>query len=104
MTTERAAARVTRPDDAFEFGRNWQRYISTYLDEERLQIAAESLHGLVGDVDGKTFLDIGAGSGLFSLCAHEAGAARVVSIDEFHIPLNVVPGVTVKSIDPLAWP
>jgi 2-polyprenyl-3-methyl-5-hydroxy-6-metoxy-1,4-benzoquinol methylase len=81
VTTERTAARVTRPDDAFEFGRNWQRYIGTYLDEERLQIAAESLHGLVGDVDGKTFLDIGAGSGLFSLCAHEAGAARVVSID-----------------------
>jgi len=81
VTPERTDARVRRPDDAFEFGRNWQRYVSSYLDEERLQIAAESLHALVGDLDGKAFLDIGAGSGLFSMCAHEAGAGRVVSID-----------------------
>ncbi|MBI4618250.1 MAG: class I SAM-dependent methyltransferase [Planctomycetes bacterium] len=30
---------------------------------------------------GKTFLDIGCGSGLFSLAAHRLGAARVLSID-----------------------
>jgi 2-polyprenyl-3-methyl-5-hydroxy-6-metoxy-1,4-benzoquinol methylase len=89
VTTERTAARVTRPDDAFEFGRNWQRYIGTYLDEERLQIAAESLHGLVGDVDGKTFLDIGAGSGLFSLCAHEASILDPRTVGETE-PADVV--------------
>lgn len=72
---------MSRPDDAFEFGRNWQRYIGTYLDAERLGIAAASLHDLVGDLRDRTFLDIGAGSGLFSLCAYEAGARRVVSID-----------------------
>jgi SAM-dependent methyltransferase len=73
---------VTRPPDAFAFGRNWQRYVENYLDPERIAIAAKSLDDLVGaDLTGKVFLDIGAGSGLFSLCAQRAGAARVVSID-----------------------
>lgn len=69
------------PADAFRFGRNWQRYVGIYLDPERERIAAESLRDLVGDLRGKTFLDIGCGSGLFSLCAHRAGASQVVSID-----------------------
>lgn len=69
------------PPDAFRFGRNWQRYVGTYLDSDRERIAAESLRDLVGDLRGKTFLDIGCGSGLFSLCAHRAEARQVVSID-----------------------
>jgi 2-polyprenyl-6-hydroxyphenyl methylase/3-demethylubiquinone-9 3-methyltransferase len=79
-----------RPDPAFAFGRNWQRYIAKYLDPGRIEIAAQSLADLVGqDLAGKVFLDIGAGSGLFSLCASFAGdmyaalrnAARLVKPD-----------------------
>jgi 2-polyprenyl-3-methyl-5-hydroxy-6-metoxy-1,4-benzoquinol methylase len=69
------------PPDAFRFGRNWQRYVDTRLDDERKQIAAESLRELVGDLAGKRFLDIGCGSGLFSLCAERARAREVVSVD-----------------------
>jgi SAM-dependent methyltransferase len=69
------------PADAFRFGRNWQRYIADYLDPDRERIAAESLRELVGDLTGKTFLDIGCGSGLFSRCAYRAGAAHIVSLD-----------------------
>lgn len=73
--------RVAAPDDAFGFGRNWQEYLAEHLDPERERIAAESLSALVErDLDGKTFLDVGCGSGLFSLCAHRAGAA-VTSMD-----------------------
>ncbi|HVM18163.1 MAG TPA: class I SAM-dependent methyltransferase [Gaiellaceae bacterium] len=77
-----STSRFARPKDAFEFGRNWQRYLDRYLDSERKEIAAESLRALVGEpLEGKVFVDIGAGSGLFSLCAHDLGASRVVSID-----------------------
>lgn len=69
------------PPDAFRFGRNWQRYVSGYLDDDRERIALESLHQLVGDLRGKTFLDVGSGSGLFSLCAFRSGASQVVSVD-----------------------
>jgi 2-polyprenyl-6-hydroxyphenyl methylase/3-demethylubiquinone-9 3-methyltransferase len=67
--------------DAFRFGRNWQRYVNTHLDPDRERIAAESLDDLLGDVAGKSFIDIGCGSGLFSLCAHRAGARHVISVD-----------------------
>lgn len=69
------------PHQVFRFGRNWQRYVSTYLDADRERIAAESLRELVGDLHGKTFLDVGCGSGLFSLCAHRCGASKIVSFD-----------------------
>lgn len=73
---------VAAPEDAFAFGRNWQRYVAEYLDPERERIAAESLRDLLGvDLRGRDFLDIGAGSGLFSLCAQRMAARSVVSVD-----------------------
>ena len=63
------------PKEAFEFGRNWQRYLEKYLDSDRVAIATRSLHDRTGeDLTGKVFLDPGAGSGLFSLCADLTGA------------------------------
>ena len=62
------AVTPVRPAGAFEFGRNWQRYIEGYLDPERERIATESLEDLLGHgtIAGRTFLDIGAGRGLLS--------------------------------------
>jgi 2-polyprenyl-6-hydroxyphenyl methylase/3-demethylubiquinone-9 3-methyltransferase len=69
------------PADAFAFGKNWQRYVDRYLDQDRVESAAGSMRDLVAeDLAGRTFVDVGAGSGLFSLCAHRAGA-DVISFD-----------------------
>src|SRR3954468_13973948 len=81
MTTDTQHT-VEAPPDAFGFGRNWQRYVAEYLSPERERIAADSLRELLDvDLAGRSFLDIGCGSGLFSLCAHKAGAREVVSLD-----------------------
>lgn len=68
-------------DLRFEFGKNWQSFLKL-VDEERIQVAAESLRKLlnVENLQGKTFLDIGCGSGLFSLAATRLGA-KVHSFD-----------------------
>jgi 2-polyprenyl-6-hydroxyphenyl methylase/3-demethylubiquinone-9 3-methyltransferase len=72
---------MSAPAGAFPFGRNWQRYVDRYLDPERIAIAEQSLRDVIGeDLAGKTFVDVGCGSGLFSLGAHRAGAI-VVSFD-----------------------
>lgn len=67
---------------SFSFGRNWQKYLRR-LDEARLAQARESLiESLDGEhLGGKTFIDAGCGSGIFSLSALQLGAVHVTSID-----------------------
>src|SRR5260370_31003555 len=64
----------------FQFGENWKQFLSC-VDEPRTARAQESLHALLGDIRGKTFLDIGCGSGIQSLAALRLGAASVHSFD-----------------------
>src|SRR2546421_396974 len=66
----------------FTFGDNWLRFSDT-LNEARLEEAQASLHRLAGpdQLLGRSFVDIGAGSGLFAIAAVRSGATRVVALD-----------------------
>jgi 2-polyprenyl-3-methyl-5-hydroxy-6-metoxy-1,4-benzoquinol methylase len=65
----------------FEFGKNWAWFLET-LNEDKIADAVASLRDMLGtnSLANKTFLDIGSGSGLFSLAARKLGA-RVHSFD-----------------------
>ncbi len=65
----------------FEFGENWKAY-SRKIDQGRIDFAIEGMTKLFPEgLAGKTFLDIGCGSGLHSLAALMLGAASVTAID-----------------------
>ena len=54
---------LTERGTPFEFGQNWKAY-ATKIDQKRIDVAVEGVRKLLGELTGKTFLDVGFGSGL----------------------------------------
>ena len=80
----------------FAFGKNWLRFLDV-LDETRIDAAVASVRKLTGldTLAGKRLLDIGSGSGLFSLAAMRLGADAVLSFD--YDPESVRCGLELKA-------
>ncbi len=89
--------------ERFEFGRNWSLFLKT-LNEERISRAEQSLKEMLGtdSLQGKTFLDAGSGSGLFSLAARRLGA-RVHSLDYDPFSVSSTAELRRRYSDPTLW-
>ncbi len=69
-------------DTHFGFGENWADYAKN-IDESKIVMAEEGMWKLLPSnaLDGKTFLDIGCGSGLHTLSALRSGIKGAACID-----------------------
>ena len=77
----------------FDFGRNWQDFSAAKLNTQRVSDAERSLETLLGDkIRGHTFLDVGCGSGLFSIAAARCGATRIAAFDFNATAIDVAEG------------
>lgn len=89
----------------FSFGKNWQKFLVN-LNEERIEEAKKSLVDFLGGeekIKGKTFMDIGCGSGLFSLAAYKLGASSVVSVDVDDFSVSCANYLNEKEGKPSNW-
>lgn len=89
---------------SFSFGNNWRRFLDT-LNEDRIEEAEQSLTDFLGreSLTGMSFVDVGCGSGLFSLAAHRLGAARIVSFDIDPMSVECCRELHAKAGNPKSW-
>jgi SAM-dependent methyltransferase len=85
--TAQSGADISSDDRRFGFGENWAAFLPS-IDSKRLDAAVESLRSMLGvtSLTGLRLVDVGSGSGLFSLAARKLGAS-VTSFD--YDPLSV---------------
>ena len=68
---------------SFDFGLNWKSFSEDKLDAIRIDRAIQSLKNLLGceTLQDRNFMDVGCGSGVFSIAASNLGAAFVIGVD-----------------------
>jgi 2-polyprenyl-3-methyl-5-hydroxy-6-metoxy-1,4-benzoquinol methylase len=89
----------------FGFGKNWQRFIKKHFSDERVELSKQHLLDFLkmSDLEGKCFLDVGCGSGLHSLAAVRAGAAKVMSFDFDQDAVNTASKLKQYAGNPAHW-
>lgn len=89
----------------FEFGKNWRNFLDFHFDEESLREATDSLKTLLllDNLNNKIFLDMGCGSGIFSLAAFRLGAEKIISVDRDEEAVKCCQSLREQSGNPANW-
>ena len=94
---------LTERETHFAFGENWKDYSKT-IDRNRIDAAVAGVTKLFPEgLAGRTFLDIGCGSGLHSLAALLLGAASVTAIDIDETSVSTTQELLTKYAPGLKW-
>jgi len=89
----------------FSFGKNWQNFLKS-LNSEKIENAKKSLVDFLGGeekIKDKSFIDIGCGSGLFSLAAFKLGASEIISVDIDEFSISCTNHLKEKENNPSNW-
>lgn len=88
----------------FSFGKNWENFLRSF-DDQRVRIAQSSLSEFLNldNLEGKSFLDVGCGSGLFSYAAFDLKADRIVSFDVDPVCVECCTRLRARAGEPDNW-
>lgn len=88
----------------FAFGANWNRFLR-HVTEDRVRSAERSLTEFMDleNLQNRSFLDIGCGSGIFSYAAFRLGAERVVSFDQDPLLVECCAHLRREAGSPVNW-
>ena len=89
----------------YRFGENWRGFLDHSFSPERLAEAKKHLLAFLGveTLQGKSFLDIGSGSGLHSLAAYQSGCSKIVSFDFDPASVACTEEVRARAGSPSNW-
>jgi SAM-dependent methyltransferase len=96
---------MTLMQERYEFGKNWASFVDANFSTERRDISKRRLLGFLkrADLENLSFLDIGSGSGLHSMAAHDAGAGRIHSFDYDEMSVQTTARLRTIAGDPANW-
>ena len=86
----------------YDFGRNWKDY-SGQLDKRSIDYACAGLSKLVTNLNEKSFMDIGSGSGIHSLAASKLGANEIYCVDYDMDSVNTTEELLQENIEDKIW-
>lgn len=90
---------------SFEFGKNWWQFTRKFLSQESIEEAKKSILEFCHEysLKGKSFVDVGCGSGLFSLAAYQLGASKILSFDIDPFSVNCCQYLREEAGNPSFW-
>lgn len=91
------AERVT-----FSFGQNWQKYLGE-MPASAIAATTEYVRDWLGDLNGRSFVDIGSGSGLLGFVAHELGASPLRTFDVDPLSVDATDRMRDRAERPEGW-
>ena len=97
---------MTSPStERYEFGKNSTRFVKKSAGDDRVDIAKRHILAFVrrDNLNGLDFLDIGCGSGLHSLAAHQAGAGKIHGFDYDENSVNATDIMRPRAGEPQNW-
>jgi 2-polyprenyl-3-methyl-5-hydroxy-6-metoxy-1,4-benzoquinol methylase len=89
----------------FSFGQNWSEFLQRALSPEKVALAQEQTAKFLNlsRFDGRTFLDVGCGSGVFSHAAFTLGAKQVTSFDVDPLSVRCCEYMRERAGNPSNW-
>lgn len=91
--------------ERYGFGKNWASFIDTNFSAERRDNSKRRLLDFLNKANLRnlSFLDIGSGSGLHSMAAYDAGAARIHSFDYDEMSVQTTARLKAIAGEPANW-